>query len=583
MQGGIIDVGINELDLELIRPNKKTVNVKSRGFRLVVIGKPGCFRKDTEIMMYDGKLKKVQDIVVGDKLMGDDCSKRTVMELCSGNDVMYSVDPDIGESYVVNSKHKLVLKEKNKMSQNDEIKEIEVEKCYRSSLNKIYNIYNNCVVYNKSKKPDIDPYIYGLLLIFQGDKNKIIKVADMVPYVKKKISLAASNKKLDNFINMTNLSFVKENFIITSVINRLNLLASFIDFSSVIEGKIIKLIIEDKKILEGMYRVCCSLGYICEIKNNNIILHRGIYIPLSKTNALKCMCEDIVKIDNVNMRKLNDINQTVNYKNVKSKCIFCSSYGKDKIYKSFTIKKLEVEKYYGFTIDGNHRFLLGSCDVVRNTGKTSLLTNLLSAKSGYIPVGLFMSGTEEYNGHFGSIAPDLFVYNDLDEKRLYRLKERQDLAIKYLKNPWAVCVVDDCTDDPKILDRPIFQDIFKNGRHWQILFILSLQYCLDIKPRIRNAIDGVFILREANIKTRKKLWENYASIIPDFSMFCEIMDDLTGNFTAIYIDNTSQSNDYRDCIYYYEIVEGVEDNLKFGCIDYYKFHEKRYNSQLLKK
>lgn len=39
---------------------------------IVVIGKRGCMAKDTPILMSDGKIKMVQDIKIGDKLMGDD-------------------------------------------------------------------------------------------------------------------------------------------------------------------------------------------------------------------------------------------------------------------------------------------------------------------------------------------------------------------------------------------------------------------------------------------------------------------------------------------------------------------------------
>jgi hypothetical protein len=70
----------------------------------------GCFAKDTKILMYDGTIKNVQDIKIGDVLIGDDGKKRIVKSLFNGEDNMYEIRQNTGEDYIVNSKHTLVLK-----------------------------------------------------------------------------------------------------------------------------------------------------------------------------------------------------------------------------------------------------------------------------------------------------------------------------------------------------------------------------------------------------------------------------------------------------------------------------------------
>jgi len=70
----------------------------------------GCFAKNTPILMWNGSVKMSQDILVGDLLIGDDGNSRTVEKLCSGTDILYEVMQNKGMTYVVNSKHKLVLK-----------------------------------------------------------------------------------------------------------------------------------------------------------------------------------------------------------------------------------------------------------------------------------------------------------------------------------------------------------------------------------------------------------------------------------------------------------------------------------------
>ena len=64
---------IKELDIDLIPPSTRSMyNAEQGGSKIVVIGKPGCFTAGTNILMYDGSVKRVENIVLGDKVMGDD-------------------------------------------------------------------------------------------------------------------------------------------------------------------------------------------------------------------------------------------------------------------------------------------------------------------------------------------------------------------------------------------------------------------------------------------------------------------------------------------------------------------------------
>jgi len=212
------------------------------------------------------------------------------------------------------------------------------------------------------------------------------------------------------------------------------------------------------------------------------------------------------------------------------------------------------------------------------TGKTTLITSLLYEKRDIYPLAMIMSGTEDSNGHYKRILPSTFVYNKLEEKKIEDFVVRQKIAKKHIENPWAVLLLDDCTDDPKLFNKPLFQGLYKNGRHWKMWFILSLQYCMDIKPVIRTNVDGVFILRETNLRNRKSLWENYAGIIPDFSMFCSILDQLTTEYTALYIHNATTSNSLEDCLFWYR-PKPVPKDFRLGCKDLWKFHKHRFNEQ----
>jgi len=77
------------------------------------IGLGKCHKKGTQILMYDGSLKKVEDIKIGDLLMGDDGDYRTVLNLSRGKEMMYWVRQKKGMDYCVNESHILSLKKHN--------------------------------------------------------------------------------------------------------------------------------------------------------------------------------------------------------------------------------------------------------------------------------------------------------------------------------------------------------------------------------------------------------------------------------------------------------------------------------------
>ena len=93
--------------------NMHMQNQNQEYLHMCITGAPGtgkCLAKDTTIILHDGKIKMVQDIQVGELLMGDDSKPRKVLSLARGIDEMYEIIPNKGESYTVNQAHILCLK-----------------------------------------------------------------------------------------------------------------------------------------------------------------------------------------------------------------------------------------------------------------------------------------------------------------------------------------------------------------------------------------------------------------------------------------------------------------------------------------
>jgi replicative DNA helicase len=77
-------------------------------------GSGKCLGYGTEILMFDGSTKEVQDIKVGDKLMGWDSKPRNVLSTTKGKEELIKIIPNKGEPWVCNKSHILSVIETGK-------------------------------------------------------------------------------------------------------------------------------------------------------------------------------------------------------------------------------------------------------------------------------------------------------------------------------------------------------------------------------------------------------------------------------------------------------------------------------------
>ena len=84
-------------------------------FIILVTGGRGCEDPDTPIMMYDRSIRRIKDIRIGDRVMGDDGTSREVMNTLSGRSTMYRVHQSNGDDYIVNDTHILTLFERGRI------------------------------------------------------------------------------------------------------------------------------------------------------------------------------------------------------------------------------------------------------------------------------------------------------------------------------------------------------------------------------------------------------------------------------------------------------------------------------------
>lgn len=230
-----------------------------------------------------------------------------------------------------------------------------------------------------------------------------------------------------------------------------------------------------------------------------------------------------------------------------------------------TIEFLGKGRYHGFQIDGNGRFLLGDYTVTHNT---TLIENLCYYNRQKYAVGRAFIGTESGYKKFCDILGPLYVsnrYDEAEERRyIYRQKMCEIENGKQYPGNGAINILDDVSDDPTIFRTNTMKGIFKLGsRHWNQLFMVGLQYAIDMPPDIRKSASYIALFREPEEIERKKLYNNFGGLAKTYKNFCDLMDQLTGDFTCLIFNKRSQSNELEDCVFYYKTVQLPP--WKFGC------------------
>ena len=193
----------------------------------------------------------------------------------------------------------------------------------------------------------------------------------------------------------------------------------------------------------------------------------------------------------------------------------------------------------------------------RDTYKSYLVRDLLYYYQD-IPIRTVISGTVADNGFFGQHVPRFSIHNQYKasiiesiverQKAVLKEKKEEDLYKKSTIDPRALIVLDDCPYLSWGCDN-VMRILFMHGRNWKMMLIINMQYPLNISPIFRANIDYVFILREPNISNRKKIYENYAGMFPEFESFCEIMDQCKENNECLVINNTTSSIQLSDLIF----------------------------------
>lgn len=335
----------------------------------------------TEVVMYDGSLKKIEDIKVGDQVMGPDSTPRTVLETHVCEDDSYYIHQKHGLDYIVNSKHILHLKEdkfgysenyygyNKKNGQN--ILEISAEDYVNeTSAGRKKRLYGYRV--NGWDLPNqdlpIDPYIFGTWL-GDGDSNgTILTSADKeivnswkryakeidcdFNKLKSKYRYSLKGKEVHNNVllhnlkklNVLNNKHIPDIYMKGSRQQRLELLAGLIDTDGYLNSRKtqFEITLKTNSFAEQIRDLAWSLGF-------RTTFHQRIVKGFGRE-------EVTISID------LHTIPTRVERKKAPK-----IEVRQDMRRGRIEVTKGEKMKFYGFYLDGDHLYLHKDGTVVHNS------------------------------------------------------------------------------------------------------------------------------------------------------------------------------------------------------------------------
>ena len=197
----------------------------------------------------------------------------------------------------------------------------------------------------------------------------------------------------------------------------------------------------------------------------------------------------------------------------------------------------------------------------RNSGKSFLVRDILYHHRD-LSAGLVISKTDHMAHFYDKFIPSMLIHDTYNPDLIDNLFKRQKKALaESWRNPYCFLIFDDTLSEASIWKKdPRVKEIFFNGRHYKIFFILTMQAPLGITPELRGNIDYTFILRTNNTQDRKKLYEHYAGVFPTREIFEKVLDACTENYGCLVIDNTNKSNKLEDSVFFYKA--DAHDDLK---------------------
>lgn len=341
-----------------------------------------CLGRGTPVIRYDGTVVQVEDVAVGDLLMGPDSRPRRVVSLAHGSEMLYRVVPNKGDPYVVNESHILSLKMTPRETGDDRPV---VNICVRDYLTS-NKTFKHCAKgwrapanFPACGELSVDPYMMGVWLgdgssdhftVTTGDPEicqELIAYAGVLGATYKvrnnspgSVMISLRSKKNRGRAGGSPTALLKaegvygnkhipRKYLCASREDRMHLLAGIIDSDGYYDGKQFSLTFKPERLMDDCLFLIRSLGFAAyKYKVRKTCTNNGVtgdYFQCAISGALDTIPCKLARHQAAPRRQK-----------------------KDHMVTGISVEPVGVGEYFGFEIEGPDRlFLLGDFTVTHNT------------------------------------------------------------------------------------------------------------------------------------------------------------------------------------------------------------------------
>jgi superfamily II DNA or RNA helicase len=371
--------------------------------RILLVSPTRCHAKGQGILMYDGSIRAVEDIRDGDMLMGPDSAPREVLALSRGRGRMYRIVPVKGEPWTVNEDHVLTLVRTNADRQphrNGELVDVTVREwlAWPKWRRHIHKLYRAPVEFSTRSLLPISPYLLGVWLgdgwmnsgklgiavgsdidleqavIFEAraagletridvTRGKTNRVRYLVGSSSGPGCNVARNalRSLGLFGALSGTKFIPRLYLTASREDRLEILAGLLDTDGSLSGKVYDFISKSRQLANDLVFVARSVGlaaYVHECRKGCQTGAVGTYWRVNisgETSIVPCR---------VPRKRASKRGSKINV-----------------LRTGFSVEPADDDDFYGFTLDGDSRYLLDDFTVTHNSGKMVLIASIIQTSS----------------------------------------------------------------------------------------------------------------------------------------------------------------------------------------------------------
>lgn len=314
-----------------------------------------CHGINTPIQMFDGSVRMVQDVRTDEVVMGDDGKPRRIMSLAQGEGELFKITCDLGGEFTANADHILCL-----LTPTGSIRHVSVSDylVLAGNSKRDYRIYKQPTMYAPAEPLRVPPYLLalGACKFASGAFNITeLEVALHVVQLCRKSGwpcefraplLRITHPLFDGidvnwFVDQLSLSWQ------SYICDRLDMMAAFIDSCGYYHNNTFVAMLTDEggddgqrtaRIVNLFESIASSLGFFVQVRRD-----AKPFVEMCIYNAT------------IPLRTSRKVSYTTNAGDASPRS------------SQFRVESIGVQPYFGFMVDGNHRYLLGNNIVTHNS------------------------------------------------------------------------------------------------------------------------------------------------------------------------------------------------------------------------